>query len=431
MRFHKQRFRKLRQKRGERGVSAMVTIVVLVPVIFALIGFGLDLGILYSIKGELKTAANAAALAAAAQLIGTDQAGITAAAAAAATYETTTGMGNRYYFHGLQIGQTTNTLESSVDGPVLYAAAADAIAATTPNGTEVSSALAQFARVTVLGQAKLLFWSFLPIVSDRNLPVVATAVAGISAPLCQACSIEPYAVAAINQADPVDFGFTPGVVYSFYFLCTGAAPPILPNASFVIPYVLLNRLNPNATVYPDEASQAFQDLAGGLPGNTSSAQACFRINNPETIWASAVVSACSTIAVAPVVTESLCGLDARFESTPQGTCSVIPNIDLLSTAYQPDTDTASYDTYTDYAGDARRIITIPITDVVSGTSSMNVLGFRQFLVQPYQGSTVLNPSDPTARFPAMYIGSVAPVKQGRFDGGCGISNGPGKVVLHQ
>jgi Flp pilus assembly protein TadG len=409
----------------------MVTVVVLVPVIFALIGFGLDLGILYSIKGELKTAANAAALAAAAQLIGTDQAGITAAAAAAATYETTTGLGNRYYFHGLPIGQTTNTLQSSVDGPVFYADAADAIAATTPNGTEVGGAMAQFARVTILGQTKLLFWSFLPLVSDRNLPVLATAVAGISAPLCEACSIEPYAVAAINQADPVDFGFTQGVVYSFYFLCTGPAPPILPNASFVIPYALLNRLNPNATVYPDEASQAFQDLAGGLPGNTNSAQACFRVNNPEVSWASAIVSACSTVALPPVITDALCGSDARFESTPQAVCSGIPSVDLLASAYQPDTDTNSYDTYTDYTGDGRRIITIPITDVVSGTSSMNVLGFRQFLVEPIQGSNTLNPADTTGRFPAMYIGSVAPVKQGRFDGGCGISNGPGKVVLHQ
>jgi len=30
----------------------------------------------------------------------------------------------------------------------------------------------------------------------------------------------------------------------------------------------------------------------------------------------------------------------------------------------------------------------------------------------------------------MYLGSVAPVKQGRFDG-CQLTSGPGKVVLHQ
>jgi len=135
--------------------------------------------------------------------------------------------------------------------------------------------------------------------------------------------------------------------------------------------------------------------------------------------------------VAPVVTESLCGLDARFESSSQGSCALIPSVDLLSTAYQPDTDTVEEDTYTDYAGSGRRIITIPITDVLSATGTMNVLGFRQFLVQPYQGSNVINPADSAGRFPAMYLGSVAPVKQGRFDGGCGITSGPGKVVLHQ
>ena len=47
---------------------------ILVPVLFGLIGFAIDLGILYSVKGELKTGANALALAAAQQLIGTDTA---------------------------------------------------------------------------------------------------------------------------------------------------------------------------------------------------------------------------------------------------------------------------------------------------------------------------------------------------------------------
>jgi hypothetical protein len=59
-----------------------------------------------------------------------------------------------------------------------------------------------------------------------------------------------------------------------------------------------------------------------------------------------------------------------------------------------------------------------------------VLGFRQFLVMPAEGGVAINPDDPNGRFVAMYIGSVAPVKQGRFDG-CQQSAGPGKVILHQ
>ena len=422
---------KRRRSNSERGASAVVTLVILVPVLFALIGFALDLGILYSIKGELKSAAEAAAMAAANQLIGTDVAGVAAGNAAMATYASGNGLNNLYYFHGLPIGQSTGTLISSVDGPVYYAAAADAIAATTPNGTEVGSAFAKYARITVTGQTKLLFWSFMPGVSDRTIQVVATAVAGISAPLCEACGIEPYAMAAIDQSDPVDFGFTQNVVYSLYYLCTGAAPPILPGGSFLVPYILLNRLDPNAVIFTDEASQVYRDLAGGLPGDTNSAQACFRVNNQEVTWASAVVAACSTAPVAPVVTEALCGLDTRFESTVQGGCESIPSVDLLATAYQPDTDPTTTDVYTDYLGDGRRIITIPIVDALSATGEMTVLGFRQFLVQPALGGTDIETSDSMGRFLAMYIGSVAPVKQGRFDGGCGISSGPGKVVLHQ
>jgi hypothetical protein len=61
---------------------------------------------------------------------------------------------------------------------------------------------------------------------------------------------------------------------------------------------------------------------------------------------------------------------------------------------------------------------------------MTILGFRQFLVIPTQGATIINPADSLGRFVALYAGSVAPLKQGRFDG-CQLSAGPGKVVLHQ
>ncbi len=61
---------------------------------------------------------------------------------------------------------------------------------------------------------------------------------------------------------------------------------------------------------------------------------------------------------------------------------------------------------------------------------MTVLGFRQFLLEPNSGATDITTGDVYGRFFGMYIGSVAPVPQGRFDG-CSISAGPGKVVLHQ
>jgi hypothetical protein len=68
---------------------------------------------------------------------------------------------------------------------------------------------------------------------------------------------------------------------------------------------------------------------------------------------------------------------------------------------------------------------------------MTVLGFRQFLLQPAQDGTFLNPTDQDGRFNAMYIGSVKPISQGWFDDrfllACPVGgfSGPGKVVLHQ
>src|SRR5262249_17028896 len=151
----------------------------------------------------------------------------------------------------------------------------------------------------------------------RFVNVAATALAGMSAPLCQACGIEPMAVAAIDVSDTADFGFIAGTKYSLAYLCTGTpAPAPLPAASLPISYVLLNRFDTNAPAFPDESSQAFRDAAGGMPGNTDSAVACFRIANTETIWLNAAVNACNTNRVAAVVTNALCGLDARFESTP-------------------------------------------------------------------------------------------------------------------
>jgi Flp pilus assembly protein TadG len=409
----------------ESGVTAIQFAVILVPVVFALIGFALDLGILYSVKGELKAAADSAALAAASQLIGTDAATAAATAAAQATYENTSGFGNRYYFHGLPVGQTSGTLISTVSDPAYFSTAAGAIASGTTSGGDSSGAQAKYVRATVTAQVPLLFWTFIPGVTDRNVTVLSTAVAGISAPLCEGCGIEPFAVPAFDQSDTTDFGFTLNTLYSFTYLCTGLpGPTVLAGASQQLNYLLLNRLDPNAAVYPSEDSQVFRDLAGGLPGNTNSAISCFTVNQPEVLWTDATVNPCGARRLAPLVTDALCGLDTRLDATTPTSCEGITGVDSLWPVYSPDPDTNSYTDYSDYTGNGRRIITIPVVDTLSPAGSMNVLGFRQFL------ASAAAVTDPFGRFIAMYIGSVAPIKQGSFQG-CQLPAGPGKVVLHQ
>ena len=421
-------------RRGDRrsGATALQFLILFVPVFFGLMGFAVDLGILYSVKGDLKTAASAMALAAAQNLLGTDASTNAANSAAQLTNDDASGFGNKFNFNRYPVGQTTGTVTSTVIDPAYYAAAADAIGSTTPTGSEVSGAMARHVRVTVTGQTQLLFWSLLPFVSDRNIEVRATAVAGMSAPLCQACGIEPIALAAQDASDTADFGFVQGIKYSLSFLCNGApTPAILAPAARQTSWLLINRLDANTTVFADDSTQAFRMGAGGIPANRDSNQACLRVNNTETPWLSATINACTMSQVAPPVTSALCGLDTRFESTTTLGCSAIPDVDTLTTSYQPDTDVNDYDTYTDYTGNGRRLITVPIVDSLNGgTGTMTVLGFRQFLLSPAAGSNVINTQDVFGRFVAQYLGTVAPVKQGRFDG-CTLTSGPGKVVLHQ
>ena len=52
----------------ERGATTIQLLVILVPVLFGFIGFAVDLGQLYLVRGELKVAANSMALAAAQKL---------------------------------------------------------------------------------------------------------------------------------------------------------------------------------------------------------------------------------------------------------------------------------------------------------------------------------------------------------------------------
>ncbi|MBI4873205.1 MAG: hypothetical protein HY822_01085 [Acidobacteria bacterium] len=420
-----------------RGSVSVQLVVIMVPVIFGLMGFAVDLGRLYSIKSELKAAANAAALAAAARLIGTEASTADATAAALLTVETATGRGNKYNFGGVTVGQTDGTLQSEMPDPVFYQAVADATGTNASVGGgagEVSGSMAKYVKVSIRGEAPLLFWGLLAVATERKTPVEVSAVAGMSAPLCTACAIEPLAVAAVDAGDTTDFGFVLNTKYTLGFQCTGApTPSIISGTTQRIPYLLLNRYDENATLFPDESQQAYRIGAQGLLPSNNPLMACLQIASAdgETVWVNAAPVACSQSRVPSPVGALMCGLYARFDQVVPDSCTSVPEVDIMSQAYLPDTDLADAEDYAAYLGTGRRVITVPIVEALSTGDPMVVLGFRQFLVGPDPAAAVgINPGDQNGRFVALYIGSVMPLKQGRFDG-CLQTAGPGKVVLHQ
>jgi hypothetical protein len=149
----------------------------------------------------------------------------------------------------------------------------------------------------------------------------------------------------------------------------------------------------------------------------------------EEIWVSAAPLQCSTNRVPDVARAFVCGLVSRFDPTVPEACESIAEVATIAQAYAPDAQIDNLETYTAYTGNLRRVITIPIVESLSPGAPMNVLGFRQFLVQPDEGALKNNEADVNGRFVVTYIGSRVPLKQGIF-GSCGVTDGPGKVVLH-
>jgi Flp pilus assembly protein TadG len=418
-----------------RGTTSVQLVVIMVPVFFGFMGFAVDLGRLYMIKGELKAAADAAALAAAAQLIGTDTSTTAATAAAQLTLETISGYGNKYNFRGNAIGGTADNLSSEFSESVFYEAAADATGTSGSGSSDVTGSTARHVKVSITAEAPLLFWGFLSTATDRKTPITVSSVAGMSAPLCTACAIQPLAIGALDTDDTTNYGYELDTRYTFYFYCSGGTTPsAITGATTLVPYLMINRYNEESEdLYAEENQQAYRIGAQGLLPSATSTYACVTVQTEdgEDLWENAAVGSCSSSAPTPV-TSLLCGLYTRFDSTVPDGCSSdsITDIDTMSTAYQPDTDVADVSAYAEYTGNGRRVITVPIVEELSSSGAMNVLGFRQFLIEPDPDTTTITPSDTNGRFAALYIGSVVPLKQGSF-AGCTQTAGPGKVVLHR
>jgi len=425
--------RSSRSQHPERGVAALQLIVLLGPVFLIMMGFAVDLGRLYSSRAELKTAADAMALAAAGRLIGTDSASEAAAAAAQLALSTAGGVGNRYDFGGLTIGETGGLLTSETPTPEFFDNAAGAIGEdTAAEQTQADSAAARYVRVTVRAEAPLVFFGLLAQGQERKTQLAVQAVAGVSAPLCTICGQEVIAVAPINADDTVDFGFVADTRYTLGYQCQGGLPPpALANTTQRIQYLLLDGYNVDATTLSDEGTQAYRIGVAGLPPNTNRDLACLRMDQTKILWASATTRACNAT-VNPTAINHLCGLAARFDNTVPDACAAIPEVDSVIAGHPIDSDTTDLDTYAGYTGNTRRVITAAIVDALNAAGEMTILGWRQFLIEPSNGAATLNIDAQNGRFPVLYIGSPVPVRQGSFAGCTSqLASGPGKVVLYR
>src|SRR5438552_10106845 len=97
-------------------------VVIMVPVLFGFMGFAIDLGRLYLIRGELSQAANAMAIQAASQLLGTTASAVNVQNALQGTNTPT----YSYNFGTVAIGGGAGNLTSTVDTPTCFATVADA-----------------------------------------------------------------------------------------------------------------------------------------------------------------------------------------------------------------------------------------------------------------------------------------------------------------
>ena len=438
-------------------------LVIMVPVLLGMMGFALDLGRLWLIRGELNQAAAAMAMAAAQQLNGTSAATGNATAAANATLDNSLADSNKYNFGSIVVGQATSTLTSTVSPPGFFDTLVNALAAygqITPTST-ADGTTARHVTVGLTADAPLLFWGLLTVGLNRKTPVAASAVAGVSAPLCVACGIAPFVVADLSAgADAVDFGFVDGTLYTMQYQCTGGsgANGLIAGTTAIVQYAILNRLDANSTFPEDQ--QLYRVGSQGLGPSTTPGIACSNVGNTEGLWAStpqtaaqaalggvtAVVAETTCAATTPnaSVEAALCGLSTRLTDTAPTVCSNNSDLAALAPNYSQDPDqTPQISPYNSYVGNNRRLLTLPVVDSLA---TLNVLGFRQFLLQFNDANgTVNNPGDGAGRFVAMYldpngIGAVAPVPQGSMAPGitssgtpasCSITNGPGKVILHQ
>ena len=416
---------------------------------FGFLGMAADFGRLYVVQGELQTAADAAALAAATRLAGTAEAVTQAGDQLNLSFDSTTGNDNRFNLRINQIGIGASGLTTSTEIDY-FATLADAkgnvLGGQSGSIDWTTGLYPKYVRVQINAQAPLTFF---PLVNPAALTpptVVATAVAGVSGPICTACGIEGFAVKGIviDGSDPINYGFVPGAFYTLFLTPLQRNGPVTqaPMAGTVasVPYAILNHI-PSGPQDLDFDLSMFELGAGGISSSPG-------LMTPGTISAGAIEVAYPSVrgsTSATVGQDILCGLNIRFGVDPSLTpnCSTLDSGAFvpLSPLFTADPDVGGSTDYlagaglqdfaAEYDGNVRRVLTVAVIDAAD---SLNVLNFRQFLIEASTTSAAitqgLNTALATGAFRAQYVGSPVPLRCGGIGGICGISSGIGRAVLH-
>ena len=190
------------RKRVQRGFSLILLTLALV-VMLGMCGLAIDLGRMFVYRNELQTFADASALAAVAQLDGT-QTGVQGANATATAGPLGTTKPNGYNFDTTPVSTITSTYAAS------FAGTYDSYSTASSPSTNSY----RFIRVGASANVPLNFLPVIPGISNQY-SLSASATAG-QQPQSSISSggLLPFAPDAHNTADTKNFGLTPGVEYS-------------------------------------------------------------------------------------------------------------------------------------------------------------------------------------------------------------------------
>jgi len=331
----------------ERGFS-LILIGLALFVMIGMLGLAIDIGRMFVYKTELQAFADNSAMAAIAQMDGT-QTGVQGANATALTGPDGASLANKVNFDSTTISTVTTSYATSFSGT--YDSFATASSAATNNY--------RFLKVTASSNVSLTFLPVLPGISNLYT-VSASAVAGQQATSnLTNGGLLPFAPDAHNPADTTNFGLLPGQEYSLKWnggntaSCPGdvgwpvpGSPPSEHgfvdigegNSNSRVRDAIISGGYPNANSTPSSISTG--DTLGGVPGNRGSSI-----------------------------------------------------FDALDTRASQDTDDISM-TYAQYkaagTGNGRRVVTVAIGGTWSGNgsnASTPILGFANFFLYTHYSGT--------------------------------------------